>query len=375
MSLTQDIKDFALDLGFSRVGIAPADPFPGYLDELRSRPEMYAFFNNGPLKALTTADPRMDFPAAKSIISVAYDYGRSDFPRELLASFGRLYLARCYHAPVHRIHGARHELMYGFLERNGCGTGRGSYAFPERLTAMRAGVATTRDNTFAYVDGIGSFVVLGSFVVDAELDYDPPAPEAGCPEGCHACRDACPTGSLYAPHKMDPRRCIGFNHWVTQDRPGSSTFIPFELRKQMGARIHGCDLCQEACPRNQARLNTPQPADAFLDLLARDFSLPKVLNMDPAYYRARIHPVTYNYIQDKKYLQRNAAIALGNQGDPAHVPDLARAMRDPEALVRGYAAWALGQIGGSAARRELEAQLGRETDEGTIRELTAALAQ
>ena len=28
MSLTEDIKDFALDLGYSRVGITTADPFP-----------------------------------------------------------------------------------------------------------------------------------------------------------------------------------------------------------------------------------------------------------------------------------------------------------------------------------------------------------
>jgi epoxyqueuosine reductase len=374
MSLTQEIKEFALDLGFSRVGIAPADPFESHIRELENRAGMYAAFLPPPLQLLAAADPRAAFPEAKSIISVAYDYAQTDFPRNLLASVGRLYLARCYHAPAHRIHGARLALMNGFLERHGCRLGQEGH--PERLAAARAGVATFGNNNFAYVDGIGSFVVLSSFVVDVELEYDQPTLDVGCPEGCSACRDACPTGALYAPLKLDPRRCIGNLNWVTQDRPPrTSAFIPFDLRKPMGLHIHGCDLCQEACPRNRARLNAPQPTDPFLETLARDFSLPKVLNMTDAYYRARVHPIMYNYIKDKKYIQRNAAIALGNLGDPAHVPDLARALEDPEPLVRGYAAWALGEIGGREARACVEASLLRETSADARSEMEAALGQ
>ena len=60
-------------------------------------------------------------------------------------------------------------------------------------------------------------------------------------------------------------------------------------------------------------------------------------------------------IKEKKYFQRNAAIALGNLGDPAFIPDLAVAMNDPEDLVRVYAAWTLGKIGGRSANQILEA--------------------
>ena len=82
----------------------------------------------------------------------------------------------------------------------------------------------------------------------------------------------------------------------------------------------------------------------------------------------------YNYIREKKYFQRNAAIALGNTGDPAFIPDLAEAMQDSEELVRGYAAWALGKIGGSQAKEILEASLAGETSESARREIEAALA-
>jgi len=48
----------------------------------------------------------------------------------------------------------------------------------------------------------------------------------------------------------------------------------------------------------------------------------------------------------------------------------------PEAdeLVRGYAAWALGKIGGSRARQILEAGLARETAKTVGMEIEAALA-
>ena len=82
----------------------------------------------------------------------------------------------------------------------------------------------------------------------------------------------------------------------------------------------------------------------------------------------------YNYIKDKKYFQRNAAIALGNMGDPEHIPVLECAMDDPEELVRGYAAWALGRIGSSKARAVLESRLKQEESDFTITEIEAALA-
>jgi epoxyqueuosine reductase len=61
-------------------------------------------------------------------------------------------------------------------------------------------------------------------------------------------------------------------------------------------------------------------------------------------------------------------------GDPAFIPDLAQAMQDSEEMVRSYAAWALGKIGGSQARQVLEASLARETAESAKREIEAALA-
>ncbi len=186
--------------------------------------------------------------------------------------------------------------------------------------------------------------------------------------------DACPTGAIIKPLTLDPRRCISFNAWCTQDgRPGVTSHIPPDIREKMGTRVHGCDACQEACPRNAAMLKARFPKDPFLVRLAEDFSLPKMLNMSDELYEKSILPVMYNYISDKKYFQRNAAIALGNTGDPDHIPVLDRAMENPEELVRAYAAWALGRIGGSKAITVLTSRLKREDSTYVISEIRSAL--
>ena len=73
MSLTSQIKEFALDIGYSGVGITPADGFPEYITELTNRQEMYAFYIKGPYRPLAGAEPRSLMPAAKSIITTVYD--------------------------------------------------------------------------------------------------------------------------------------------------------------------------------------------------------------------------------------------------------------------------------------------------------------
>ena len=372
MSLTDDIKDFALDLGYSKAGITSAEGFPDYAAELQSRYEMFSWYIDSPRQPVIGAIPRKIMPSAKSIISVAYDYARASFPENLTGKIGRLYQARCYNASEDRINGARTRLMREFLEKAGCQVGRGIIV-PERLTAAHAGIVNYGKNCFAFSEGTGSFIVLSSFVVDVELDYDQPTLEVKCPPKCTACIDACPTKAIYEPLKMNARRCIAFNTFWAQDVPGSTSFIAPEIREKMGTWIHGCDICQEVCPRNQRRLKTTYPPDPFLETIARDFDLVKLLGMSAEFYRTRVQPLMYNYIREMKYFQRNAAIAMGNIGDPAFIPALEQAMRDPEELVRGYAAWALGKIGGPKSRKILESSLALETAESVINELKAAL--
>ena len=72
-------------------------------------------------------------------------------------------------------------------------------------------------------------------------------------------------------------------------------------------------------------------------------------------------------------MARNVLVALGNWGSSDAVPVLSQALSDPEPLVRGHAAWALGRVGGAAAHSALEAALSSEEDPWVREELERAL--
>ena len=71
---------------------------------------------------------------------------------------------------------------------------------------------------------------------------------------------------------------------------------------------------------------------------------------------------------------RNVCVGLGNWGSPEAVPVLTSALSDPEALVRGHAAWALGRVGSAEAKEALAARSSVESDELVRSELAAAFS-
>ncbi len=307
----------------------------------------------------------MIYAEGKSIIGLVWDFSKVDYPERLANSFGRAYLSQSYLPKSDMIHGARLQLFVDYLEELGLKVAKDLH-MPERYACAKAGIVTYGNNNFAYAEGCGSFIILRAFLVDAELEYDESTVRCDCPPGCHACIDACPTGALYEKKKLKPQKCFLYNHFGGKYRP--------EVREQAGSKIHGCDECQAACPRNKAVLENANLKSPFLETLAEEFDLEKVLLMDQAYYESVIYPIAYNYIRKKEMFQRNAAVALGNTGDEKYVPSLIKALKEENSMVQGCAAWALGKIGGAEAKAALEAALADATlDERAKKEVEAAL--
>jgi len=73
-------------------------------------------------------------------------------------------------------------------------------------------------------------------------------------------------------------------------------------------------------------------------------------------------------------MRGNAAIALGNLGDPSATEALAKTLGHEDPQLRAYSAWALGRIGGATARAILESALAAETESKVIGEIRGALA-
>ena len=375
MSLKQIIKEKALELGFVAAGFANAEPFELYARELAGRPEMYEWGRGLSQRAsvrdldLTRfVDPVRFIPEVKSLIVVTDSYFEEDFPPSLAGKIGRCYLKGLF-CPEETVPGRRRRAFKKFLEEQGMKTIYGPA--PARMAGARAGVTHYGKNCFAFANeaaGKSSWVVNEPYLVDRELEPDEPTLKLGCPEDCRKCLDACPTGALYAPLKMDPRKCIAYLSYFRQGA------VPRELRPKMGTWVYGCDRCQEACPQNKKWTEKPKPMDGNLLARADHFQLTTLLSMSQDHYEGRVWPMLY-YIrkENRKLWQRNAAVALGNQGDPDSVPLLISALSDPEPLVRSHSAWALGRIGGAKAKASLEKRRSPEPQEDVRAEIDGAL--
>ena len=74
-------------------------------------------------------------------------------------------------------------------------------------------------------------------------------------------------------------------------------------------------------------------------------------------------------------MRRNACVVLGNRGNEEALSVLARALADPDPVLRSHAAWALGAIGGIRARALLEQSAAAETAEEARVEIGRALGR
>jgi epoxyqueuosine reductase len=376
MSLTSLVKEKALELGFVAVGIAAAEPFDLYAQELASRPEMYQWGKNlsqtasvRDLDLSRFVDPKRTLAEVKSLVVVTDSYFEEAFPPSLVGKIGRCYLKGLF-CPEDTVHSRRRKDFKKFLQDLKMKTIYGPA--PARLAGARAGVTHYGKNCFAFANegaGKSSFIVNEPYLIDRELEPDPPTLKIGCPENCRKCLEACPTGALYAPLKMDPRRCLAYHSYFNDGD------IPYELRSKMGTWVYGCDLCQEACPKNQLWLEKKKPMNSALAERLEDFQLPKLLTMTQEHYEQRVWPLLY-YIrkENRRLWRRNAAVALGNQGDENNVSLLADALNDSDPLVRTHVAWALGKVGGKKAKGALERGRSREVDGKVLLEIERALS-
>ncbi len=372
--LSAAVVEAARELGFHAVGIAPAQParrFGAYEDWLARGMHGDMAYLAEPLHREARADMRTLLAGARSVVVVALAYDAGVVPLERLrGQVARYARNRDYHSIIK----ARLRDLADRLSRL---AGRPVAARPcvdtapvlERELAERAGLGFVGKNTLLIAPGLGSYLLLGEVILDIDLEPTAAAEPARSRCGaCTACLDACPTGAFVGPHVLDARRCISY---LTIEHRGA---IPRELRRALGTRIFGCDVCQEVCPFNAAApARTAPDAGLALTVRAAEKSAPdlvRTLGLGAAQMRQLVRGTPLRRA-GRDGLLRNVCVALGNAGDPAAIPALARARAgDRSALVRGHAAWALGQLG---ARDVLAAA--RDRDRSVEAEIAAALAE
>ena len=346
MDLAGRIREKALEIGFDRIGFASTEPFDLLARELEGRDEMYNWVSENLLCLKNSIDPLKVMPSGKTIIVLLWDYYKQAFPEKFNQKVGKAYQVGPYSRQSKPV--AMIKMFRRFLKEEGLEVTMGTN-LPDRQAASRAGLGSFGRNTFIYEPDIGSYVAIIQMVVDCDLGGISEEVSCHCPDNCRICIESCPTGALYEPFHMNPLKCIAFHTYGTGNFPGVPGEIPSLAREEMGSWIYGCDVCQDVCPRNKAKQKKELPNNPALEKIASLMTLPKLLTMDDNFFEKTVQPLLFGYIWDKKFLQRNSAIALGNMGDLSALPYLSEALRNSEPMVRAHAAWALGRMGDSSA--------------------------
>ncbi|NLI70966.1 MAG: tRNA epoxyqueuosine(34) reductase QueG [Firmicutes bacterium] len=370
MSPVNDLIDYSNQIGIEITGIIEALPLAGLKSFLatRARTGLRSPFENSSLSA--RIDPRLLLPGCQSIICLALPYFiESSAPRSdnegPCGKVARIARFRDYH----EIAKNKARLLVNFMGR----------LFPrsfqyrllvDREPLMERAFAYQTDgiigeNTFFISHRYGSWVILGLILLDIPLPAWPPTTRSRSCLECGRCRKACPTGALYAPYLLDPRRCLSY---VTQARG----VVPLSFRESLGSRIYGCDTCQEVCP-----LNKEIPPSPLKEISAAVFDdhtpLIPLLGIDRREF-SRTFGQTAAGWRGIDLIRRNAIIALGNSRDHRGLKPLSDVFtRDPQPLIRLHAAWSIGQLGGPEAERILSRGLERETDQRVQEEIRSAL--
>jgi epoxyqueuosine reductase len=242
----------------------------------------------------------------------------------------------------------------------------------ERDFAEQAGLGFIGRNTCLITPGLGSWTFLAALFVPETLETGQASKTAapsrpGTCGACTRCLTACPTKAFVGDHVLDARRCISY---LTIENRGP---IPRHLRPLMGNWVFGCDICQEVCPYNRIAPPAGWTALATDPALAA-IPLSELLQLDEEGFRRRFRGTPVRRTK-RRGLVRNACVAAGNSGDRSLVPALIALLVDPEPLVRGHAAWALGRLSGWEAHVALRSALMRETDAYVAEELEVAVAE
>ena len=366
--LSSRIREQAIRLGFSGVGIAPVRSLP-YVDYFK---DWLARGRHGGMRymerqAAERGNPSLILPNVRSILVLALNYHSADAGSEAPAKgrISRYAWGDDYHAiTVNRLEG----LLSFIRSLEPSAQGR-CYAdtgpIMEKLWGAQTVLGWMGKNTNLISRSLGSWFFIGAILLDIELEYDSKGKNY-CGQ-CHRCIDTCPTGAITAPYEIDARLCISY---LTIELRGS---IPRSLRRLIGNRIFGCDDCQEVCPWNRFAAKTSDSAfNPREGNLMPDLAPLVRISADEFMKRFENSPIRR---ATRDGFVRNVAVALGNCGSSDAVPALEEALRDASPLVRSHAAWALGRFAGGRTARILESASAKEQHPAVRDEIDLALAK
>lgn len=257
-TLSDQIRKKAVEVGFDKAGIVRADALDiegGHLRQWLARGYhgQMAWMARDPEKR---ADPRLLFPQARSIVVAVLNYYTDHtHDDEHTGKISRYAWGDDYHDVLRE---KLNALLAFIKDQVPDADGKicvDTAPFMDKAWAVRAGLGWIGKSTNLVTTEIGSWVFIGSLLLNIELDYDAAIVEDHCGT-CTACLDACPTNAIVEPYVVDSRKCISYATIELRDET-----LPENISQNLNGWLYGCDICQDVCPWN--RFETPAAESRF----------------------------------------------------------------------------------------------------------------
>lgn len=254
-----EIKRQAQALGFNKIGIVSATALTNEGLQLQ------AWLNenfHGTMQYLARdpakrADPRLLLPSAKSVVCVALNYYRPEKHSDDAGTgkVSRYAWGDDYHDVLQEKLKALRDWILTQAPEVESKICVDTAPMMDKAWAVRAGLGWLGKHTNVITREFGSWVFLGELLLSAELDYDSYVEKDHCGK-CTACLDACPTGAIIEPYKLDATRCISYGTIELR-----SEELPKVMQENLEGWVYGCDICQDVCP--WSRFSKPTPEARF----------------------------------------------------------------------------------------------------------------
>ena len=242
--ITKQIKNKALELGFSDVGFAKSreltEEKQNYSNWLNN--EYHADMNYLANNFEKRFDPSLLVENAKTIISVILNYYPNKTQERQLPQISKYAYGRDYHKVIKHKLKKLAEYINNDLVNINYRFFTDSAPVLDRKWAQLAGLGWIGKNSLLLNKKLGSFFFIGELIIDVELEYDKPIRDA-CGT-CTKCIEACPTDAIVKDKIIDANRCISY---LTIENKGE---IDEEFTPLFSNQIFGCDICQDVCPWN-----------------------------------------------------------------------------------------------------------------------------
>ena len=326
MSLSQDIKNKVIELGFDLVGITDASAINA--EQVKFLSDWLKSGCAGQMNYLHRNLEKRINPAkllenAQSVICVGLNYKPTKqksksldatTPTGKVASYA---LYEDYHVLIKKQLQKLIEFITTIVGReHKFKTCVDSSPLAERALAVRAGLGFIGKNRMLINPALGPQILLGEIITTLKLPTDKyhglpghsaelsRSPRDTTCANCNNCIDACPTDALGPDGQFDANKCINY---LTIEYKGR---VASDLAEKIGERLFGCEECVLSCPYQE---NAPVCKNKRFKFYSNraTLGLQEIIEMTESQFKARFSDSVI-LRPGLAQLKRNAKICLDN---------------------------------------------------------------